>query len=441
MVKNCQSVGKYTVLKRLGKGGMGTVYKALSPRIDKVVALKVLQPSEALEITLGYKLLEKIFLSEARTLAALNHHNLTSVWDFDTDEQERPFFVMEYYCNNLGVMIGERFQVEEPSRRIRPEKVIHYGRQILEALEYLHHNQVIHRDIKPHNILVTDSDHVKICDFGMALVDGLSFSGPVNMQIGSPCYVPPEQKKDPHRVDGRADCYSAGVLLYRMLTGTLPGMQSFPLSLINPAYDPDWDDFFHKSLNWDADQRFQSAAEMRFALERLLFNTSGTILGEKNASPGSSANLRAIPENLCGKRALKRFQLTDLQRPKRYIINDFEYREDVVVDKTTGRTWQKAGSPYPLNWQQAHDYIASLNSNCFAGLNSWRLPTIDELLSLLDEPADQESGFFDGKRTWLWSCDLHGKTERWFINIDMGYAASQDMDCPNFVKAVSSRRA
>lgn len=135
------------------------------------------------------------------------------------------------------------------------------------------------------------------------------------------------------------------------------------------------------------------------------------------------------------------FQLTDLQRPRRYMVNDFEFKTDVVFDRATKRTWQRTGSSYALNWQQAHDYIASLNNSRFAGLTSWRLPTIDELLSLLNDPAAQQGCLFDSKRKWLWSCDLHGKKERWFINLDMGYAASQDMDCPNFVKAVSSEGA
>lgn len=438
MVKKRQSVGKYTLLKRLGKGGMGTVYKALSPRIDKIVALKLLQPSEVLEITLGYDQLKDIFLSEARTLASLNHQNLTTVWDFDTDEQGRSFFVMEYYCNNLGTMIGESFQLEEPSRQIRPEKVIHYGKQILDALQYLHHNQVIHRDIKPHNILVTDDDRVKVCDFGMALVDGLSFSGPANMQIGSPCYNPPEQKKNPHQVDGRADYYSTAVLLYRMLTGTLPGMQSFPLSMINPAFSENWDDFFHKGLSWDPDQRFQNAAQMKYALEQLQFSSPGKRDTGEHKFPTPISIPRSTPENQCGTRAIKTFNLTNLQRPKTYVVNNFDLKTDIVIDRATGRAWQKAGSTYPLNWQEAQNYISFLNKNHFGGLSSWRLPTIDELLSLLDESTDPADRFFDRARKWLWSCDLHGKTERWFINLDMGYAASQDMDCPNFAKAVSS---
>ena len=414
------------------------MYKALSPTIDKIVALKVLKPSEALEITLGYEQLEAIFLSEARTLASLSHHNLTTVWDYDTDEQGHSFFVMEYFCNNLGIMIGESFHLEEPSRQIRPEKVIHYGKQILEALQYLHHNRVIHRDIKPHNILITDNDRVKVCDFGMALVDGLSFSGPANMQIGSPYYSPPEQKKNPHQVDGRADYYSTAVLLYRMLTGTLPGMQSFPLSMVNPAYSKNWDDFFRKGLSWDPDHRFQSAGEMIQALERLQFSPPEKTDKSEGTVSMPISEIRCSPENQCGRRALKTFKLTNLYRPIHYIVNDFDINSDVVVDRATSRSWQKTGSPYALNWQEAHSYISFLNRIHFGGLCSWRLPTLDELLSLLNESPEQTGTFSDPQRKWLWSCDLHGKTERWFINLDMGYVASQDMDCPNYVKAVSS---
>ena len=109
MAKKTITIGKYTIIKRLGKGGMGIVYKALAPIIDKIVAIKLLDPSEVLEITIGQEQLEDIFLTEARTLARLNHHNIAAVWDFDHDKKGRPFFVMEYYCNNLGEMIGGAF--------------------------------------------------------------------------------------------------------------------------------------------------------------------------------------------------------------------------------------------------------------------------------------------------------------------------------------------
>ena len=431
-----KTVGKYTLLKRLGKGGMGTVYKALSPRIDKIVALKLLNPSEALEITLGYEKLEEIFLFEAQTLAALNHPHLTTVWDYDKDEQDRTFFVMEYYCNNLGEMIGEQFEFEKPSRQIMPEKVIHYGTQILDALAYLHHHSVVHRDIKPHNILVANDDRVKVCDFGMALVEGVSFSGPSNMQVGSPCYSPPEQKKNPQAVDGRADCYSTAVLLYRMLTGTLPGMQSFPLSQINPVYTEDWDEFFRIGLNWNPADRFQSAGEMKSMLASLPIAAATTDDDIDRRAPART-HLRATPENRCGRRALQAFNLTSLNGPSRFIENDFEILEDLVYDRTTDLTWQKQGSRYPITWQQSLLYIEALSKKQFGGLKKWRLPTLDELLSLLPITPDAQL-FVSTEKKWIWSCDLHGKNESWFINFDMGYAASQDRDCPNFVFGVCS---
>ncbi|NLX19814.1 MAG: serine/threonine protein kinase, partial [Desulfobulbus sp.] len=264
-----KKVGRYEVVRRLGKGGMGSVYKAIVPVIDKVVAIKVLEPNELLEDILGADQLHSIFTFEARTMATFSQPFLVTVHDFDHDDRGRPFFVMDYICNNLGDMIGESFLLEEDSRIIQASKVLHYGRQILAGLDFLHYNNIIHRDIKPQNILVTDEDTVKICDFGMALVDGTSFSGPTNMQIGSPYYTPPEQRKNPNTVDGRADLYSAAVLLYRMLTGKLPGMQSLSLSVINPQYDRSWDEFFLKALRWHPEERFQSADEMLVALDGL----------------------------------------------------------------------------------------------------------------------------------------------------------------------------
>ncbi|MCB2216776.1 MAG: protein kinase [Desulfobulbaceae bacterium] len=435
-----QTVGKYTILKRLGKGGMGIVYKALQPDIDKVVAIKLLQPSEALEITVGRDRLEEIFHAEARLLADLQHPRLAAVWDWDLDEVGRPFFVMEYYCNNLGTMIGETFQLEQPSRPIRPHLLVHYGLQILDALDYLHHHLVVHRDIKPHNILVTDQDRVKICDFGMALADTLSFSGPQNMQIGSPYYTPPEQQKAPNLVDGRADCYSTAVLLYRLLTGTLPGMQSFPLSLINPAYDRSWDDFFHTGLQWDPALRFQSARAMQEALAALPLapvEDPPPPLPPADSPPATTVLLRSTPDNQCGKRALERFGLNDLARPKAPVAGSFTRDGDIVFDTVTKLAWQLHPSPYPLAWSAAETWCTSLPT--VSGGGPWRLPTVDELLSLLDQSSIPHLvSVFPATGSWFWSCDKHGPVERWYVNLDMGYAAPQDMDCRYHVRAVSS---
>ena len=435
-----QHIGRYQVIRRLGRGGMGSVYKAIVPVIDKVVAIKLLDPNELLEDILGADRLREIFTFEARTMAAFNQPFLVTAHDFDWDEQGRPFFVMDYVCNNLGEMIGETFRIEEDSRVIPAAKVLHYGRQILAALDFLHHNDIIHRDIKPQNILVTDEDTIKICDFGMALVGGIAFSGPDSMQIGSPCYTPPEQRKNPKAVDGRADLYSAAVLLYRMLTGKLPGMQSFSLSLVNPQYDRSWDDFFSRALQWRPEERFPDAAEMLAAFEQLTLGSGAAARQCPTPQPGHGpARLRHEPVNACRSRARVHFDVNGLFQPVTPICSRLEVCVQTVTDRATGLIWQRQASRYPLTFVGAKDAVAQLNANGFAGCQQWRLPTVNELLSLLAD-AENRTVFPDSANRpvkWLWSCDRHGQHESWYVNMDMGFAGVRDIYCLNHVRAVA----
>ncbi|MBM9616209.1 protein kinase [Desulfobulbus rhabdoformis] len=434
-----QYIGKYEIIRRLGRGGMGAVYKGLVPVINKVVAIKLLQPGELLEDIVGLEKLEDIFTFEARTMAAFNQPFLVTAHDFDRDSAGRLYFVMDYICNNLGDMIGETYILEDPSRVIGAEKVLQYGRQILAALDFLHHNQIVHRDIKPQNILVTDEDTIKICDFGMSLVQGVSFSGPDNMQIGSPYYTPPEQRKDPNQVDGRADLYSAAVLLYRMLTGQLPGMQSFSLSLVNPRYDTAWDDFFARALQWKPGDRFQSGREMLAAFDQLTLGPptpSGACVFDGRQS--AAVQVRSEPANVCRSKARDLFGVSKQYRPLEPVCNRLELGETLVHDATTGLVWARETSRFPLSCEDATAYVHQLNEQCAHGIRNWRLPTVNELLSLLADgdvaplPNDDMVPVH-----WFWSCDRHGQHESWYVNMDMGYAGVQDVNCLNSVRAVA----
>lgn len=445
-----RKIGKYEILGLLGRGGMSVVYKVRLPVVNKVVALKLLSPHPQLKDLMGEEEVQRLFINEAKLIAGLRHPQLVDIKDFDFADGI-PYYVMEYYCNNLGLLIGETYQPEEPSRTISPDKALWYTSQTLEGLACLHQAEIVHRDIKPYNLLVTDEDLIKISDFGLSRLRGETFSGPPNLKVGSPFYAAPEQEIDPDLADGRSDLYAVGVMLYRMLTGRLPMAKRTPLTRFNPDLDGDWEAFLDRALALKKEDRFPNARGMIEALDHLTKAWEGKKAGvcsgwelESSFSTPSLQRTDAVrfqPVRIGPQEAQAFFRLDPYWRPLTYPGNDFMIqREGIIYDRASGLTWQQAGSEYPLTWEEGHRYLEHLNQKQFGGLSDWRLPTVDELCILLKPALRVEDSclepIFDQTQRSFWSSDRRSYVAAWFVNVELGFISWQDFSCYNVIRAV-----
>ncbi|MBA3656359.1 MAG: serine/threonine protein kinase, partial [Gemmatimonadaceae bacterium] len=204
----------YELESEIGRGGMGVVYCARDRRLKRSVAVKVLPPE------LGYRSdIRQRFLREAETAAQLSHPNIVPIYTVE-EKDNLVYFVMAFISgDNLGKVITDRGAMD-------PDDVRRILREVSDALQYAHHRNVIHRDIKPDNILIdADSGRAMVTDFGIAraLTDSsdsrLTATG---MAIGTPAFMSPEQSAGDSQIDGRSDLYSLGVVGYQMLCGELP---------------------------------------------------------------------------------------------------------------------------------------------------------------------------------------------------------------------------
>jgi tRNA A-37 threonylcarbamoyl transferase component Bud32 len=219
--------GKYRVESLLGEGGMGRVYRATQLSLDKTVCLKVLRKEVAKDTDTQAR-----FQREARAASRLNHPNSIQVMDFGATDEGELYLTMEFVKGqDLQQVLSKQYPLAE-------KRVAHIMGQVLDALEEAHAQHVIHRDLKPENIMVAemrgDPDFVKVLDFGIAKIqDGgaqtkLTQAGLV---CGTPEYMSPEQARG-LELDARSDLYSAGVILYQMVTGTLPFTAENPIGYV-----------------------------------------------------------------------------------------------------------------------------------------------------------------------------------------------------------------
>jgi len=447
-----ETVGRYIIEGRLGRGGMSTVYKARAPVTGRTVALKILLPrDEIFEELVGKDRLREIFIEEARIMGEITHDHVAKIIDCQ-ENGPAPFIVLEYFAHSIGSLIGEAYVVEKPSRVISVNKSYEYIRQSLKGLERLHFSGIIHRDIKPFNLMITNDDRVKIIDFGLSRVRGEEKMAIPGMQVGSPYYAAPEQEMAPKEADERADLFSVGVMAYRMVTGHLVSLhdQKIPRpSELNTELNGDWDDFLLKSIKADRENRHCSAHEMRLELEAVYASwarqseISCNFMAMDQAGPlVAKTSLRENPAFLRYRELRQTFELDTLMRPQQFTPHRFAINSRQLLHcSDTGLLWQREGAGFPLNWNKAHDYIDFLNSRNWQGHSTWRLPTIEELFSLLRPPTLQRDfcfeSYFSQDIHWLWSCDSCTKKKAWTVDIQESYIQELDKDGMASVCAVT----
>lgn len=272
-------LGRYQVEKELGKGAMGVVYLGKDPKISRVVAIKTMALSQEFDADELVEVKERFF-REAETAGRLNHPNIVTIYDAG-EEHDLAYIAMEFLKGK------DLAPYTKADNLLSVEKVVDIVIKTAEALDYAHAQNVVHRDIKPANIMYEpESASVKVTDFGIARITDSSKTK-TGMVLGTPSYMSPEQLSG-KKVDGRSDLFSLGVMLYQMLTGTLPftgdSMATLMFKIANEPHanvktvNPEISDciasIIDKILAKDADQRYQRGMEIAEALKLCMAQNS-----------------------------------------------------------------------------------------------------------------------------------------------------------------------
>ena len=267
---------RYEILERIGIGGMAVVYKGRDHRLNRLVAIKILKEELAQDAEFRRR-----FHDESQAVAMLSHPNIMAVYDV-SHSAELDYIVMELLD---GITLKQYMQ--KKGGKLAWREALHFITQIMKALSHAHSRGIIHRDIKPHNIMVLRDGSLKVADFGIARLTSAAQATLTQEALGSVHYISPEQARGSH-IDARSDIYSAGVVLYEMITGRLPyegdspvavaiqHINSIPLSPreIDPEIPEALEAITMKAMASDVNQRYISADAMLADLEEFRKNPS-----------------------------------------------------------------------------------------------------------------------------------------------------------------------
>jgi serine/threonine protein kinase len=259
---------RYEILEQLGGGGMAIIYKGRDTLLNRLVSIKVLRP----EFTCDEDFVQR-FRREAQAIASLSHPNIVSIYDVGS-ENSVYYLVMEYVeGDNLKNIIRAQGKIEI-------ERALEIARQISDALQHAHENNIVHRDIKPQNILITREGRAKLTDFGIAKEATAATLTQTDTVLGSVHYISPEQARG-ETAGPRSDIYSLGIVLYEMVTGTLPFQGETPIgvalkhiqhtppppSSLNPAVSPKLENIIERAMAKNSTERYESARQLSLELE------------------------------------------------------------------------------------------------------------------------------------------------------------------------------
>ena len=278
--------GRYEIRELIGVGGMANVYKAYDVLENRVVAVKILR-----EEYMNNDEFMRRFRNESRAISLLDHPNIVKVYDVIFSNRIQSI-VMEYID---GITLKDYIEQEHV---LRWKEALHFTVQILRALQHAHDKGIVHRDIKPQNIMLLSDGTIKITDFGIARFSRSSTKTITDKAIGSVHYISPEQASGAF-TDARSDIYSVGVMMFEMLTGKLPfeadtlvsvavkQIQSQPAlpRSINPDIPEGLQDIVMRAMQKDADKRYQSAAEMLHDIDEFKKNPLSFFPINTNSQP------------------------------------------------------------------------------------------------------------------------------------------------------------
>jgi len=286
-------VGRYQIIEELGRGAMGVVYRGYDPTIGRTVAVKTLQ------LDAGDTELVMRFRREVQAAGVLSHPNIVTI--YDAGEDQGLFYIA------MELVEGETLQKMLAQGPLPVEQVIRLAEQIAAALDHAHGHYIVHRDVKPANIIVSGG-HVKVMDFGIAKVTGATMTG-TGQVLGTPSYMSPEVVKG-QGADSRSDLFSLGVMLYEMLTGARPflgdnittviykilGEHPEPPNAANPALDPGVNYVVLKALAKNPAERYQSCGELAVDLKNhAAYRERGQRMAQAAAARGPAVAAAAVP--------------------------------------------------------------------------------------------------------------------------------------------------